>query len=278
MLQVLSEANQIFFGCHLKLTFNILSVLPRVLHCKFYALCHFKLEKSFCSPAAFKFATQMSVTWLHNVLNFPVPPCSNARWEFCWRPLHFLKRGEPWSCALMSCDYSHVWLPWAAAFALYLTNMHDEGCVLKLRFITITMPCPFSLLVVWQAKVGAGEEKKKEKRKLFDCETNLNGNMHVCGATATSVWRVGQREGWGPLHPLASFLSLRAALIRGTEADTVPRGGPDFQSVRMQTLFSCRLSIPFCFCCTLFNSNMCLHAVHLHRTRMKGLGSFGCCK
>lgn len=49
----LSEANLIFFGCHLKLTFSILSVLPHVRHCKFYVLCHSKLEKTFASLRLF---------------------------------------------------------------------------------------------------------------------------------------------------------------------------------------------------------------------------------
>lgn len=66
----------------------------------------------------------------------------------------------------------------------------------------------------------------KNKKNFLDCETDLNANMHVRAVPLRPpCWRVGRRGGRGRPHPLASFLSLSAALIRGTEADTVP-GGP----------------------------------------------------
>lgn len=287
MLQVLSEANHVFFGCHLKLTYDILSALPRVLHCKFYALCHVKLEKNFCSTLSCLQICHPNERHLTGRCSeFPRPSLQQSQVGISLEAFYiFLEHGEPGGRVHMSCGYSHVWLPRAAAFPLFLTNMHKEGCVLRLRSISIIVPCPISLLVVWQL-TSSKWRGWWEKKKIFLTVRQIWMGTCMCVVPLRPpCWRVGQREGWGRPHPLASFLSLRAALIRGTEADMVP-GGPlisyfllsSHPTVGMQRLFSCCLSpsVPVCFCSTLINVSMCLHAAHLHRAWIKG--SVSCCK
>lgn len=120
-----------------------------------------------------------------------------------------------------------------------------------------------------------------EKKKLFDCETNLNRNMHVCGATATAMLASWIEGGVG--SPTSSC-QLPVTPCRPNQRDRGrhgARGAPDFLFPSFQPSISWYAETlflpPFSLHPRLFRLHVgkCKYVppLHLHRVRMRSQDS-----